>query len=85
MGEGAPLPVGLGDAGSHAPLCMGAVAGGAGAGCPWNSATCRFAARAGHLEVLQWVLENDATGEAWHEDNMRTFDTGPRMPGTKRC
>ena len=27
---------------------------------------------------MQWVRENDATGEAWNEDNARQFAAGPR-------
>ena len=27
-------------------------------GCPWDQATCRAAAKAGHLEVLRWAREN---------------------------
>jgi hypothetical protein len=36
------------------------------------------AAQAGHLEVLQWVRENDANGEAWDEFCVRTHAAGPR-------
>jgi len=30
----------------------------------------------GHLEVLQWVRENDATGEVWNERLVRTHAAG---------
>ena len=33
----------------------------------------------GHLEVLQWVRENDATGETWNEDRVRRYACGPRQ------
>ena len=36
------------------------------------------AASAGQLEVLQWVRENDATGEAWNERLVRSYAGGPR-------
>ena len=32
--------------------------------CPWNRDTCIVAAKAGHLEVLQWLREN---GCPWDE------------------
>jgi hypothetical protein len=32
----------------------------------------------GHLEVLQWVWENDTTGEVWNEANVRRYAAGPR-------
>ena len=47
-------------------------------GCPWDIYTCIYAARAGQLEVLQWVRENDATGEAWDERLVRANAAGPR-------
>ena len=47
-------------------------------GCPWNSSTCTWAAGNGQLEVLQWVRENDATGEAWDEIRVRYHAAGPR-------
>ena len=47
-------------------------------GCPWNSSTCIHAAMNGELEVLQVVQENDATGEAWDENRVRTWAYGPR-------
>jgi len=37
-----------------------------------------WAAQGGHLEVLQWVRSNDATGEVWNEADLRRFATGPR-------
>ena len=46
--------------------------------CPWDSDTCTYAAIAGQLEVLQWVRENDATGEVWEERLVRTHASGPR-------
>jgi hypothetical protein len=27
-------------------------------GCPWDAATCAWAAEGGHLEVLQWARAN---------------------------
>jgi hypothetical protein len=32
----------------------------------------------GQLEVLQWVRENDATGDTWNEIRVRTYAGGPR-------
>ena len=32
----------------------------------------------GHLEVVQWVRENDATGEVWREDLVRAWAGGLR-------
>ena len=46
--------------------------------CPWDVNTCRYAASDGQLEVLQWVRENDANGEAWNEDRVRACAVGPR-------
>ena len=46
--------------------------------CPWDWATPAFAAAGGHLAVLQWIRENDATGEAWDENCVRTHAGGPR-------
>jgi hypothetical protein len=46
--------------------------------CQWNSRTCTFAAAAGQLEVLLWVRENDATGEAWENNTVHTHAGGPR-------
>ena len=36
------------------------------------------AAAAGQLEVLQWVRENDTTGEVWNETRVRRNAAGPR-------
>ena len=47
-------------------------------GCPRDSRTCSYAAAAGQLEVLQWVRENDATGEVWSENTVRTHAGGPK-------
>jgi hypothetical protein len=33
--------------------------------CPWDAATCAYAARGGHLEVLKWAREH---GCPWQED-----------------
>jgi hypothetical protein len=46
--------------------------------CPWDASTCAEAAEGGHLEVLQWVRENDATSEAWDESRVHCFAGGPR-------
>ena len=47
-------------------------------GCPWNFYACTNAAMHGHLEVLQWVRVNDASGEAWDERLVRTHAAGSR-------
>ncbi len=31
-------------------------------GCEWDSETCEFAARSGHLDVLKWAFAN---GSSW--------------------
>ena len=46
--------------------------------CPWDVFVCIYAAERGHLEVLQWVRENDGTGEVWNEDGVRNCVGGPR-------
>ena len=46
--------------------------------CPWNWLTPANAALGGHLEVLQWVREDDATGEVWNEDDARYHAGGFR-------
>jgi hypothetical protein len=46
--------------------------------CQWNEVTPALAAEGGHLEVLQWVRANDATGEAWDKDLVRAHAGGPR-------
>jgi hypothetical protein len=46
--------------------------------CPWDWVTLAWAAESGHLAVLQWVRENDATGEVWNEDRVRNWSGGPR-------
>jgi len=28
-------------------------------GCPWDANTCAWAARGGHLDVLQWARANE--------------------------
>ena len=33
-------------------------------GCPWNKATCAYAAKGGHLEMLKWAREK---GCPWNE------------------
>ena len=33
--------------------------------CPWDWWACTYAAMDGQLEVLQWMRENDTTGEVW--------------------
>ena len=38
----------------------------------------RLAAVNGHLEVLQWVRENGATGAVWNETRVRRHAAGPR-------
>jgi hypothetical protein len=40
--------------------------------------TPTWAAQSGHLEVLQWVRENDATGGVWNENTVRQHAGGPR-------
>ena len=47
-------------------------------GCPWDTMTCWMAAQGGHLEVLQWVRENDAAGEVLSERLVRTCAEGHR-------
>jgi hypothetical protein len=37
-----------------------------------------YAAYNGQLEVLQWTRENDAAGEAWDQNRVRTHAGGPR-------
>ena len=54
-------------------------------GCPWNSNVCICAANAGQLEVLQWVWANDATGEIWDENRVRSFAGGPRKQEVLAC
>jgi len=46
--------------------------------CPWSFHTCKYAAEEGQLEVLQWVRENDATGEIWGENRVLYYAAGPR-------
>jgi hypothetical protein len=33
--------------------------------CPWNEETCGYAARNGHLDVLQWARQNECP---WNKD-----------------
>jgi len=47
--------------------------------CPWDCVTPASAAYGGHLAVLQWARENDATGEAWSENTVRRYAAGPRQ------
>ena len=39
-------------------------------GCPWDDATCYYAANGGHLNVLQWCLES---GCPWRKDECRSI------------
>ena len=45
--------------------------------CPY-SRTDGYAAVDGHLEVLQWLRESDATGEVWDEAYVRHYADGSR-------
>jgi hypothetical protein len=47
-------------------------------GCPWNSDTCSFAARGGHLTVLRWARKQ---GCEWDEETCHE----PLRKGTWRC
>ena len=52
---------------------------GAGARLPVGLLHLQSAARAGQLEVLQWVRKNDASGEVWSENHVRLWcAAGPR-------
>ena len=33
--------------------------------CPWNEETCLHAATNGHLDVLQWAIENGCPRNEW--------------------
>ena len=39
-------------------------------GCPWNSRTCKLAAKKGWMELLVWANENGCTWEPWDDSMM---------------
>ena len=67
MGARERLPVGRGDVranaagGGHLEVLKWARAN----GCPWDEATCAWAAKYGHLEVLKWARENGCPWDEW--------------------
>jgi len=68
----------------HSDVCVrrsvrapGGAAVGAGAPLPVGLVDAGMAAKGGHLEVLQWARENDAIGEVWNEDTVRSCAGGP--------